>query len=154
MKRTYLFFVTLIMTVSIVFAYQGRPGLMHHGDPKFDNPKFYQYMVFRMTEYLELTPEQSENFFPIYNRHVKDERQIHKVRSLIAKESRERKKVSQSDVNGIRRQLDSLYAEQRKEKDRFYKEIDKILSPEQSLKYMFFEEKFRRELMEELKERQ
>lgn len=120
---------------------------------EFDNEEFYEYMVFKMTRTLDLTPEQAEKFFPLYNRQMNKQKVMHNEYRNIMEDASELKKVNKKDLEQFQANVKAHRMNEVVQKMAFFDEVENILSPEQTLKYMFFEERFRRDLVDELQNR-
>lgn len=120
---------------------------------EFDNEEFYEYMIFQMTRTLDLTPEQAEKFFPLYNQQMKKQKAMHDEYKNIMKDASELKKVNKKDLEKFQENVKAHRMNEVVQKMEFFDEVENILSPEQTLRYMFFEERFRRDLVDELQNR-
>ena len=117
-----------------------------------DQP-YYQYMVFRMTEVLELTPEQAEKLFPL-NRPYRDAKHsLHMQMGALGEEAFKEEEINKSDLDKYKKEIARLHEEEAKLDDQFYSDVEKFLEPEQVVKLIFFDSYFRRELSNELKDR-
>ena len=111
-------------------------------------------MKWKLTEYLDLSEEQAEIFFPKMNSHEKEMKDINlKINSL--KDDLEEyislgsvtKRENQKTINEI----------QELEKDRidlrfnYFKSLDKVLEPIQISKLIIFDKKFKKTLKDQLK---
>jgi Spy/CpxP family protein refolding chaperone len=105
--------------------------------------------VWKLTEKLDLTSEQSQNFFPIYNKFfdtweiVQKQRGqvIQKLDDLIEKEN-----PSEGDINQQLTKLDSLDRVIQDAKAKFRLDIMKVLTPKQMGQLYVFEVKFMMEM--------
>lgn len=117
-----------------------------------DQP-YYQYMVFRMTEILEITPEQAEKLFPL-NRPYRDSKHaLHLQMGALGEDVFNKEVITKTDLEKYKKEIIRLREEEAKLDDKFYSDVETFLEPEQVAKLIFFDSKFRRELSKELKER-
>ncbi len=117
------------------------------------NQPYYQYMVFRMTEILELTPEQAEKLFPLNRPYRDNVHALHMQMGALSDEVFQKKEITQTDLEKYKDEIKRLKNEEVKLDDEFIKDVEKFLEPEQVAKLIFFEPRFRRELSHELKQR-
>lgn len=135
----------------------GRPGGPMDKSPNKENcisdQPYYQYMIFRMTEILELTPEQAEKLFPL-NRPYRDEKHaLHMKMNALSEEVYDKKEITKADLENYKAEIKRLQNEESKLDEKFYGDVEKFLEPYQVAKLIFFEPHFRRELSKELKDR-
>jgi len=107
--------------------------------------------VWKLTEAVGLTPEQSEKFFPVYNKHWKkmDEIMNHRGELVVRLEELiADPKSSESEIREKVAELTSFPQQMMEEQNRFYKEVSAILPLRQQAKLVVFEERFRQQLQE------
>lgn len=126
-------------------------GLMQHGGRQ--DPQYYKYMVFRMTEELELTDAQAEKFFPLHRRYQDAKHQCHLDMAALSEAAYEREDIGEEDLRHYREEIRRLHQEERELDSDFYDELENFLSAEQVVRFLFFEHHFRREMYRELKKR-
>lgn len=117
-----------------------------------DQP-YYQYMVFRMTEILELTPDQAEKLFPLNRPYRDSKHSLHMQMNVLSDEVFQKKEITKSDLEKYKNEIDRLHKEEMKLDDKFIEDVEKFLEPRQVAKLIFFEPRFRQELSHELKQR-
>jgi len=113
--------------------------------------KIQTMKIWKLTEDVGLTPEQSEKFFPVYNKHQKNLEELDKKRGglidrleIMADSSG----ASDREMTEAMRQLDEIPGKIMEERNRFMKEINSILPLKQQVKLMVFEERFRQRLQQ------
>ena len=117
-----------------------------------DQP-YYQYMVFRMTEILKLTPEQAEKLFPL-NRPYRDQKHsLHMQMEALGEQVFSNGEITKADLEKFKEEINRIQKEEAKLDEQFYSDVENFLDPEQVAKLIFFDSHFRRELSKELKER-
>jgi len=112
--------------------------------------------IWKLTEVLELTEDQTVTFLPLVQIHERKLRAIqeeiqdltHSTRELLKKGD-----ISQKDVDKMIKRYNDKHAEVFKIKRDFIKSLPKQLTPEQQLLYMGFEARFRKELRTYMKDR-
>ena len=130
---------------------------------RFEDPKrqeycisdqpYYRYMVFRMTEILELTPEQAEKLFPLNRPYRDNVHSLHMQMNTLSDEVFQKEEITQADLEKYKNEIKRLKNEESKLEDKFIEDVEKFLEPKQVAKLIFFEPRFRRELSYELKQR-
>jgi hypothetical protein len=107
--------------------------------------------IWKLTEAVGLTTEQSEKFFPIYNKYQQKidaimhdrDRLLDKLEMLTNQNG-----ASDKDVLDAMAQLKDIPDQMTVERERFLKEVTPILSLNQQAKLMVFEERFMQRLQE------
>jgi Spy/CpxP family protein refolding chaperone len=159
-------FVIIIMMVGGLSAQNmmyGRPGghdgpggpMGKPGKPEecISDQPYYQYMVFRMTEILDLTPEQAEKLFPL-NRPYRDAKHaLHMQMNALSEDVFQKNVITRSDLEKYKDEIKRIQNEEAKLDEEFYENVETFLEPQQVAKLIFFEPHFRRELSKELKDR-
>jgi hypothetical protein len=107
-----------------------------------------------ITEKLELTPEEAERFWPLYNV-LEDERsEIHKERRENNRKYRkERESMSDSEFLDFANKIVELQLAEGKLAEQYNKKFQKILPPEKVVRLYLVEGRFRAHLMKEYSER-
>ena len=108
--------------------------------------------IYKMTEFLELTPEQSEKFFPRLKQYEKNVRKMqHKQMELVREIDQITQNpdatVTEADVKKYLRAMAQIEKDIITEKEKFISGLSSILTPDQQLKYMIFDNRFRRRLL-------
>ena len=107
--------------------------------------------IWKLTEAVGLTSEQSEKFFPLYNKHQKAMDEIMTRRGELIDQLEEltnSKTTSDQDIQKAMSDLESIPRQITEEKKRFYQEIAGILPLRQQAKLAVFEERFFQKLQE------
>ena len=110
--------------------------------------------IWKLTEALELTEEQTVTFLPLVQIHEREIREKLVELKALTRESRKALKdgdVTQKDVDKMIQAYSDKQDEIYKIKDDFIKSLSKHLTPEQQLLYVGFEARFRSELREYMK---
>lgn len=143
--------MTIVLTVLLATAILPLYGRMQ--DDFQHRPGYYQYMVFRLTEDLALSEEQAERFFPLHRSYQDQKGQNHYQLALLSKEAYDKKDIGKADLEKYQQEERRLKLEELELDAAFCADLERFLSPEQVLRFMFFEHHFRDELSRELKER-
>ena len=146
----------LLLLMISTFALGQRPMMERGSFP--ENRDIENLRIYKLTEALELTPEQSDKLFPKLRRHksqILDLRQkMHDMEETFRqKKQMNPEDVSRKDVDELIRTLKELDDKELKLKYEFLNELESFLEPYQIERYLFFEHKFRQELRKTLKTR-
>ncbi len=114
-------------------------------------------MVWRLTEELDLTPEQAEKFFPRFRKHREELDELKKMEKALGKDMRIKLKAEQdiakSDVKATINRITELRKKHIEFESEFLLGMDDILSPRQLANLGVFKQKMMRDIRGELKER-
>ncbi len=111
--------------------------------------------VWKLTEYVGLTAEQSEKFFPIYNKYQKALDEIDSKRmDLVDRLGKlvDTTGASDKDIEIAMAALNDIPNQIISEREKFFKEISPILPLEQQAKLAVFEERFKQQLQQFIRE--
>lgn len=139
----------LSLAFGALFAGEGR-GRRHN--PVNEQP-YYQYMIFRMTEELELTQEQAEKLFPVNRPYRNAKHELHILMNELSEEVYSKEEITKADLQAYKKKIYDLKKQELDLDEKYYADVEKFLDPEQVAKLIFFEPRFRRELSRELKQR-
>ena len=133
-----------------------QPGKARGPGGQYQN-RMETMMVWKLTDYLNLSEQQAEKLFPrmrihrirMGDLHTEEKDLFDSYLSKIKKEE----KISQSDVNAMLKKMESL--EQKKSTNRidFIRSTKDILDPEQQIMFMSFEPYMKQEDQKGMKER-
>ena len=133
-----------------------QPGKARGPGGQYQN-RMETMMVWKLTDYLNLSEQQAEKLFPRMRRHRVRMGDLHAEEkdlfdSYLSKIKKE-EKISQSDVNAMLKKMESL--EQKKSTNRidFIRSTKDILDPEQQIMFMSFEPYMKQEAQKGMKER-
>ena len=145
--------VIIIMSFSFILC---QPGKARGPGGQYQN-RMETMMVWKLTDYLNLSEQQAEKLFPRMRRHRIRMGDLHTEEkdlfdSYLSKIKKE-EKISQSDVNAMLKKMESL--EQKKSTNRidFIRSTKDILDPEQQIMFMSFEPYMKQEAQKGMKER-
>jgi len=153
MKSNWLLLISLIL-----LGFTGQLAAQPHS---FDESKISMaerrakmetLRIYKMTEFLELTPEQSEKFFPRLKQYEDNVRKMqHKQMELVREIDQITQNpdatVTEADVKKYLRAMAQIEKDIITEKEKFISGLSSILTPDQQLKYMIFDNRFRRRLL-------
>jgi len=145
-----------IPTALLLLCLTGASPLMGQEDAFDDMPpqrreRIEALRIWKMTEFLQLTAQQSETFFPrlremetqIQAERQKQRRILHRIQTLIDSPAT---KITKSEVQKLAGEIAATEHAIIQRKEKFISETDKILTPEQQLRYLLFETQFRNRL--------
>jgi hypothetical protein len=115
-----------------------------------------QYRSMRIayfTENLELTPEEAEKFWPLYNQHEKNKEEIMHERRIRSREFRQQApEISEEEAQEI---IDRHIEARKKEHTldiKFHEELTKILPAKKIMQFYITEVKFREYMLRKIRE--
>lgn len=124
------------------------------GDDKEDrDDKIERLKIAFITQKLDLTSEEAEKFWPIYNEMEKKIKELRKANRSIDKELYDNyDKLSDEDA---KKKLNTIFENETKEttiRKEYAEKIAKVIGSKRTLKLLSLEHEFRRELLETLRE--
>ena len=133
-----------------------QPGKARGPGGQYQN-RMETMMVWKLTDYLNLSEQQAEKLFPRMRRHRLRMGDLHAEEkdlfdSYLSKIKKE-ENISQSDVNTMLKKMENL--DQKKSTNRidFIRSTKDILDPEQQIMFMSFEPYMKQEAQKGMKER-
>lgn len=147
MKKWIVLFVLATFMLSGLSA----RGMMQE-EHRVDQP-YYQFMVFRLTEVLDLAPGQAEKLFPILRPYREEKQQYHNKMVTLSEEIYQKEILNKTDLEYYKKEIKQLQLKEIELDDAFYVKIETFLNPDQVVKFIFFEPRFRKELSNELRQR-
>ncbi len=147
----------LLIIILMLFSFAAAQFPRHHdmGD-KDRREKIEELRIWKMTEFLDLTPEQAEKFFPLLKEHDKQTyrivREHHKLlRDLYDKTKEEDYNPSDREIEKIIKEMREIDDKIKTENLKFIQEID-FLTNRQRVKYIVFDSRFKSHLLKALRE--
>ncbi len=141
-------FILIMLMAATVLAQPGPPG-----GPMRERirEKVKTIKVWRLTEVVGLTPEQSEKFFPIYNKH-QDAIEALEMRKNEITDKLDRlandSNSSDQEIVESTKQLIDLGRQSMVEREKLFNDISGVLSQKQMAKWLVFEERFKQRMQE------
>jgi len=105
--------------------------------------------LFRLTEVLELNEEDAARVFPVIQRYDREYRDILEKREQLMRELQLQLNSGNPDQTTLTRLVDEILNQEREAmrvRTEQFKELKKILTPEQYAKYLLFDARFREDL--------
>ena len=145
--------VIIIMSFSFILC---QPGKARGPGGQYQN-RMETMMVWKLTDYLNLSEQQAEKLFPRMRRHRLRMGDLHAEEkdlfdSYLSKIKKE-EKISQSDVNAMLKKMESLQQKKSTNQIDFIRSTKDILDPEQQIMFMSFEPYMKQEAQKGMKER-
>lgn len=126
--------------------------------PEGRKEKIRTYKIAYLTDQLDLSQEEAEKFWPIYNAHDKKMMQIrrnkHRNTMHSIKEKGGAEAYDQSEATNVLNELMAYDTEMQTTRQQLYKELKNVLSPNKLLKLYIAESNFNKKLLNEYKRRQ
>lgn len=112
--------------------------------------------IWKMTEFLELTSEQSMKFFPKMKEfedviRQEQHRQQELIQEIYQLTQDETHKASEKEVKKYARELAALECSIIDKKEQFINELRDVLTPHQQLRFLIFDHRFRHRLIKMMK---
>ena len=143
----------LLMSFSLALCQPGKPG----GPGGQYGNKMEMMMVWKMTEYLDLSEQQAEKLFPRMRRQrikmddffVTEKELFDSHLSKIKKGE----KITQSDVDAVYKKMQDLTDKKNDVRMKFFQSTRDILDPAQQIMFLSFEPYMKQEAQKGMKER-
>jgi len=123
-----------------------------------DMKNIENYRIYKMAEYLELTPEQAETFFPLLRQHEKELKTVKNEEKVLYDELKAMQsgkgEVTNEKLQDIMSKMQGLESKRMDLKQNFMKQSGKMLNPGQSAKIPTFDKDFRDHLKKQFIQRQ
>ena len=153
MERYMIKIVIIIMSFSFILC---QPGKARPPGGQYQN-RMETMMVWKLTDYLNLSEQQAEKLFPRMRRHRIRMGDLHTEEkdlfdSYLSKIKKE-EKISQSDVNAMLKKMESLDLKKSKNRLDFIRSTKDILDPAQQVMFMSFEPYMKEQAQKGMKER-
>lgn len=112
-----------------------------------------QLRIARLSEALELTVEEGQQFWPLYNAYRKDLRRIIQSEKEVFRVLDEEEELSESRFRAAVEDRRSLANDREELTESFLYDVMELLGPKRALTMLITEEGFRREVVRELRDR-
>jgi len=145
--------IKILITLLLVLGSSLGQPLPREG--RMDDRNMDAIRIWKLTEVLELTEDQVVTFLPLVQVHERELKAIHKELMTLSKEAHadmEADEVTQKEVDKYLKQYVDKQNEIIKIKNDFVASLPDHLSPEQQLRYLSFETRFRKDLREYMKQ--
>ena len=169
MKKTIIVMLATVMISSLMAqpgAHQkprmphksfGAIGMAHPGPQGFGQPseRMEMIMTWKLTEELELTPEQADKFFPRMKAHrdnmEKIDTEIREVIRDLRDKIKDDEDILDKEFNSFYNQVIDLEKKKIDEKERFMTELKGVLENSQRAKLAMFKDRFAKDMQEQIR---
>ena len=126
--------------------------------PGSDHREIENLRIYKMTEYLELTPEQSEILFPKLRAHWVEINDIRLSLHTLSAETRTEdglisKDMTLAELDALLLRIRDLEDRERDARIAFTEDLKHVLEPWQLARFMYFEHSFRKELQQTMRDK-
>jgi len=132
------------------------PPLMQVGDPEMDD-RMEMMMTWKLTNDLDLTPEQADKFFPRFKVHRENmgdlEKETFDVSEKIKVKIDKGKEISAEELDEALKYVNQLEIRKIEERERFIKEMSEFLTTNQLAKLALYKHYFIKDLRKEIRRR-
>ncbi|MCL1821586.1 MAG: hypothetical protein FWG22_02055 [Prolixibacteraceae bacterium] len=147
MKKVIFILLALMMVSPLAEAQQKEKE-------KPDFEKFKSHKISFITEKLNLTPQEAEKFWPVYNQFEKEKMDCqNKRRELERMAFDENKTLSSQEIIKTIREISNTYKKENELNDEYNEKFLKVLSPQKVLLLYRAEGQFRAHMFEQFKKR-
>lgn len=131
--------------------------LPQSGDEDRTNDRMEMMMTWKLTNDLDLTPEQADKFFPRFKEHRENmnalEKEIIDVSEKIKDKIDKGKEISSKELDEALENINELEIQKIDEKQRFINEMEEYLTANQIAKLALFKHYFIKDLRKEIRRR-
>ena len=143
----------LLISLSIAICQPGKPA----GPGGQYGNRMEMMMVWKMTEYLNLSEEQAEKLFPRMRKQRVEMRDYFDSEKELFDSYLTRikkgEKISQSDINSLYKKMNDLSIQKNDARIKFFKSTADILDPGQQIMFLSFEPYMKEQAQKDMKER-
>lgn len=156
---TVLIGLSLLLLTSLAWCQPaGGPGMDMPGQQQYMPPRNMEAVkIYKLTQVLNLTDDQITKFIPALQKHEAEVRKEQQNMKAIMDDGRDLLNADQMSQKEASKFIDRVTSQQEKIQNlnrEFLKNLDKHLTPRQQLQYLGFEERFRRQLQDFIRDRQ
>ena|SRR5690606_389851 len=127
-------------------------GVTSQDRPDWD--KIRALKIAFLTERLELTPEEAQSFWPIYNEYEAKKLEFHKrERQDIGKKIKDLATLSEDGSSTLLNQIIKLEDEKQKAEKAYIEKVAKSISPKKAIRLLRSEDDFKRRLLKQFREK-
>ena len=145
MKKTYILFITFIIFSITINAQEKKKG----------KEKIRALKIAYLTEKLDLSADEAEKFWPLFNAYQKERRALYKFEKKALKERGEEnyntEAVTDKEAEDVLQRIYENREKRHENKNAFHEKLAKFLSPKKMLTLEVVQRKFNKKLMHKLK---
>ena len=106
-----------------------------------------------ITEQLSLTPQEAQNFWPIYNLFEDKLNQIRRNDERAIRDAMKKENLTEKDAQDVINQYIAIEDKKHSAKQQLIKDLGKVIDPQKIIKLKMAEDAFNRKLMETYRQR-
>lgn len=149
--RTIRYFIAILILSSQMALSQPGPGQGPGPGPMREKirQRIKTIKIWQLTDAVGLTPEQSERFFPIYNKHQEAMQNLEREKQEALKRLNsltDDPDASDDDINKSMTKIDDFVRRSMEMRQDYMKEVSTVLSLRQQGKLLAFEEMFKKRM--------
>ena len=145
MRKNSFLLISLFFVLSLVSSAQ-------QGDGRFDFEKFKSQKIAFLTEKMNLTPQEAQNFWPVYNQFEKERMEIqHQRRQLEQKTRDENVNMTDQEIIKITRDISATFKKEAEYAASYNEKFLKILPPQKVLQLYRAENQFRSHMFDQFR---
>ena len=153
--RTIRYFIAILMLSSPVVLSQPGPGSGQGPMREKIRQRIRTIKIWQLTEAVGLTPEQSERFFPIYNKHQEANQNLEREKQEALRRLNsltDDPDVSDNDIRKAMMEIDDFVRRSMEVRQDYMEEVSAVLSLRQQGKLLAFEEMFKKRLQKTIED--
>ncbi len=153
--RTIRYFIAILMLSSPAVLSQPEPGPGPGPMREKIRQRIRTIKIWQLTEAVGLTPEQSERFFPVYNKHQEVLRNLEREQQEAFRRLNsltDDPEASDDDVNKAMTEIDDFVRRSMEMRQDYMEEVSTVLSLRQQGKLLVFEEMFKKRLQKTIED--
>jgi len=146
MKKSLLILVPAFMIISLMCNAQK--------DEKADFEKFKSQKIAFLTEKMNLSPKEAQNFWPVYNQYEKDRMDIqHQRRELEQKTRDENMNFTDQEIIKITREISATFKKEAECASNYNEKFLKLIPPQKVLQLYRAENQFRAHMFDQYRKK-
>jgi len=146
MKKSITILIPALLMIALAVSAQRKEG------PDFD--KFKSQKIAFLSEKMNLTPKEAQNFWPVYNQFEKERMEIQMQRRELEMKTRdERVSFTDQEIIKITRQISATYKKDAESTENYNEKFLKILPPQKVLLLYRAENQFRFHMFDQYRNR-
>jgi hypothetical protein len=143
MKKNELLLIPLFLVITVISYAQ-------QGEGRIDFEKFKSQKIAFLTEKMNLTPQEAQNFWPVYNQFEKERMEIqHQRRDLEQKTRDENVKMTDQEIIKTTRDISATFKKEAEYAASYNEKFLKILPPQKVLQLYRAENQFRSHMFDQ-----
>jgi hypothetical protein len=146
MKKRVLVFMSAVLISVTAFA--------QRGNPDFDFEKFKSQKIAFITEKLNLSPKEAQEFWPVYNQFENEKMELQQRRRELEEKTRnENVKMTDQEIIKTTRSIAATFKKEAELTEGYNEKFLKILPPQKVLQLYRAENQFRAHMFEQYRKR-